>query len=121
MSFRTRVAASAAVVVAIAVLLACGAAYKGARDALRRLRRRLARPRLPVHRARGRRTGGPYEIDAETASGFGWLVVGPKGQALRPGMRATIPIDATIRAVAAGIAPTTFRTVVAPRDRACAS
>ena len=124
-TFRTRVAAAIAVVVAVAVLLACGAAYKAARDALDRLVGRLARPGLPAiylrtpapTAARAQLAAEPTSRRRRAARGRDRLPAG------RDRGEPTSAIDATIRQVAAGTAPLQFRTVTrrstAPSTESC--
>ena len=116
MNFRTRVAVIAAVVVAIAIVLACGAAYKGARDALVG----SADPSLAqdykllfLQQGPGGPTAGP-EIDTDVAVGFGWMIVGPTGANLHSQNAANVPIDSTITQLAAHGGPALFRTVSTP-------
>ena len=110
MTFRTRVAASAAIVVAIAVLLACGAAYKGSRDALigsADTSLALAHPSVYFIGPTGQPT-----VDLDGAAGFGALVVGEDGLVISSQGYGALPTnDPMIKAVASGQSPSVFRTI----------
>jgi len=108
MTFRTRVAAAIAVVVAVAVLLACGAAYKAARDALVgsadasliQAYRTTYFPSSPQ---------GPVIVPA---AGVGMLLVNSDGYDMYPVDAPKLSIDATILRIAAlGSGTVIYRTV----------
>jgi two-component system sensor histidine kinase MprB len=106
-TFRTRVAAAAAVVVAIAVLLACFAAYKGARDALVG----SADTSLSAAYARIYTSGTPPTIDLDHAPGFGILLVSPNGTRILHYGVGPLGTDQTIENVANGASSSVFRTI----------
>jgi two-component system sensor histidine kinase MprB len=107
------VAATAAFVVAIAVLLACFAAYRGARDAL-------------INSADSSLTGAysavysnsPPAIDPDRAPGFGILLATPSGRSLDGINMGSLPTDATIKQIASGSGHALFRTVYSHRGAA---
>jgi two-component system, OmpR family, sensor histidine kinase MprB len=108
-TFRTRVAAAIAVVVAVAVLLACGAAYKAARDAL------VGSADASLIQAY-RFTYSPAEPGQHPrivpAAGVGMLLVSPYGEERYASGAGRLTVDSTILRVAAnGDGPVQYRTV----------
>lgn len=110
MSFRTRVSAAAAIVVAIAVALACFVAYRAARDAL------LGSADSSLTGAYDSMSVPPLLLPGNIP-GFGIMLVSPYGECefsnLGHDNRGTIclPIDQTIIQVAAGKQTAQFRTI----------
>ncbi len=104
MTFRTRVAAAAAVVVAIAVILACGVAYKGARDAL------LGSADSTLTFAHSQIYGPQGVVDLDSAPGVSVQLVDPSGASITED-GPQLPADQTVKDVASGKAPAQFRTV----------
>lgn len=110
MTFRTRVAAIAAIVVAGAVLLACAAAYHASRDALlgstdsslQNVERAVYNP--------GSNVFFPNQVSIH---GTGMMLVLPNGSVLWPqdADGPLPPSDATITSVAKGSAPAQFQTI----------
>ena len=109
MSFRTRVSAAAAIVVAIAVALACFVSYRAARDAL-------------VGSADSSLTGAYQGMLRTTISGvpfvspgdspgFGMVFVEPSGRTHFAIGVQNLPIDQTLTEVASGAQPAQFRTI----------
>jgi two-component system sensor histidine kinase MprB len=98
------VAAAAAVVVAIAVILACGVAYKGARDAL------LGSADSTLTSAHAQLYSPQGVVDLEGAPGVAVQLVDPNGASItQDGPQ--LPVDQTVKDVASGKAPAQFRTV----------
>jgi two-component system, OmpR family, sensor histidine kinase MprB len=114
-TFRTRVAAAIAVVVAAAVLLACGAAYKAARDALvgsadsslTQAYQQIYSPN-PCFQSGGRCAP---ELRPADVLGTGILLVDAFGNKPVSIAMSNLALDATIRQVATGRAPLQYRTV----------
>ncbi|HEV3328363.1 MAG TPA: HAMP domain-containing sensor histidine kinase [Acidimicrobiales bacterium] len=114
MTFRTRVAAAIAVVVAAAVLLACGAAYKAARDALvGSADTSLAQAYQQIYLPNPCYPGGVCAPQLRPADvvGTGILLVDPLGNEPVSIAISTLAVDTTIKEVAAGKAPLQYRTV----------
>jgi two-component system, OmpR family, sensor histidine kinase MprB len=115
-TFRTRVAAAIAVVVAVAVLLACGAAYKAARDAL------VGSADASLIQAY-RFTYSPPEEGQDPrivpAAGVGMLLVSQDGAVMYASGAGKLTIDSTILKIAAsGAGPVQYRTVSDLNDNA---
>jgi two-component system sensor histidine kinase MprB len=106
------VAASAAFVVAIAVLLACFAAYRGSRDALiGSADASLAGAYTHIY------SGTPPSVDPNVAPGFGMLLY-TSGKAFISYNMGTLPTDAAIKQVASGQGHALFRTILTSDGRA---
>ena len=112
MTFRTRVAAATAVVVAIAVLLACGGRVQGVPRRPRRLRgSSLTQAYNQIYTP----AEGPYapQLTLTGLSGVGYVVVDQYGTPQGPSssVGALSIVDTTVLRVAAGKAPLQFRTI----------
>jgi two-component system, OmpR family, sensor histidine kinase MprB len=115
-TFRTRVAAAIAVVVAAAVLLACGAAYKAARDALvgsadTSLAQAYQQIYNPDPCAGSVGPSCAPQLRPADVLGTGILLVDPLGDTPVSIAMSNLSVDATIKQVAAGRAPLQYRTV----------
>ncbi|HEV3213927.1 MAG TPA: HAMP domain-containing sensor histidine kinase [Acidimicrobiales bacterium] len=109
MTFRTRVAAAIAVVVAIAVLLACGAAYKAARDALVGS---VDASLIEAYRTTYFPSEPGLDPRVEPAAGVGMLLVSPLGAERYISGAGKLTIDTLILKVAAeGTGPVQYRTI----------
>ena len=104
MTFRRRVAASAAAVVAIAVVVACAIAFHVSRDAL------VGSEDSTLHDAYEHMVSNQV---VAPAPGIGVVLVDPAGQKLFVSAGQNLPVDDTIRAVAKGIQGLQYRTISA--------
>ncbi len=111
MTFRTRVAAIAAIVVAGAIVLACGAAYHASRDAL------LGSTDSSLQQVqRAVYQGGSANVFTPTyVLGAGMMLVAPEGTVLWPNYPIRFPklptVDGIMESVASGSAPAQFQSV----------
>jgi two-component system sensor histidine kinase MprB len=102
-TFRSRVIAATVLAAAVAVVLACSGAYVTTSHSLMRaVDESLNQAYLSIHQS----PGNPDE-ESQTAGAY-FEIVSPTGQTSRT---SAVPIDATIKAVAAGTLPRTLRTV----------
>ncbi len=112
MSFRTRVSAAAAIVVAIAVALACFVSYRAARDAL------IGSADSSLTGAYGAMSTPPVLTPANIP-GFGIMLVSPVGRCAFSNLEGhCLPIDQTITQVASGKQTAQFRTIYDVRGNA---
>ena len=109
MSFRTRVSAAAAVVVALAVALACFVSYRAARDALVGSADSSLSGAYQTMLTRSI-TGLPV-VNPGDSPGFSMVFVSPSGQTFSAIGVKYLPIDQTLTAVASGTQPAQFRTI----------
>jgi two-component system sensor histidine kinase MprB len=101
-TFRKRVAASAAAVVAIAVVLACAIAFHVSRDAL------VGSADSSLYDAYQRMVSNEV---VEPIAGIGVVLVDPAGQKLFVSAGQHLPVDGTVRAVAKGTQGLQYRTI----------
>lgn len=113
MTFRTRVAVFAAVVVAIAVMLACGVAWKGARDAL------IGSADSSLTGAYNADYAGGPTIAPAHAPGFGLQIVSSEGEVLLELSAQQLPVDSTEKAIAAGTERAQYRTIGCGEGSTC--
>jgi two-component system, OmpR family, sensor histidine kinase MprB len=103
-SFRTRVSFAAAIVVAIAVALACFVSYRAARNAL------IGSADTSLTGAYESMSSPPF-LEPGRVLGFDPMLVSPSGRSYPLLSGQTLPIDSTIIQVASGKQPAQFRTI----------